>query len=43
MRQRLHNRFDQWLDSLDARLKEPQLTLEELTQAVLALRQELRR
>jgi hypothetical protein len=41
IRQRLHDRFDQWLDGLEARVKASQPTLEELTQAVLALRQEL--
>lgn len=40
-RHRLHDRFEQWLDSLEERVKEPQPTLEELTQAVFALRQEL--
>src|SRR6266511_2214237 len=40
IRQRLHGRFDQWLDRLGARVKEPELTLEELTQAVFALRRE---
>jgi hypothetical protein len=39
--QRLHDRFDQWLDNLEARVKAAQPTLEELTQAVFALRQEL--
>lgn len=41
IRQRLHDRFDQWLDGLEARVKASQPTLEELTQAVFALRQEL--
>jgi hypothetical protein len=41
IRQRLHDRLDQWLDRLEARVKEPQPTLEQLTQAVFALRQEL--
>jgi hypothetical protein len=41
IRQRLHDRFDQWLDKLEAHVKTPQPTLEELTQAVFALRQEL--
>jgi hypothetical protein len=41
IRQRLHDRFNQWLDNLEARVKEAQPTLEELTQAVFALRQEL--
>jgi hypothetical protein len=41
VRQRLHDRFDRWLQQVEDRVKEPQSTLEELTQAVLALRQEL--
>ena len=41
IRQRLHDRMDQWLDRLEARVKESEPTLEQLTQAVLALRQEL--
>lgn len=41
IRQRLHDRFDQWLDGLEERVKVSQPTLEELTQAVFALRQEL--
>jgi hypothetical protein len=41
IRQRLHNRFDQWLDGLEERVRTTQPTLEELTQAVFALRQEL--
>jgi hypothetical protein len=41
IRQRLHDRLDHWLDTLEARVKEPQPTLEQLTQAVLVLRQEL--
>jgi hypothetical protein len=41
IRQRLHNRFDHWLDGLEERVKASQPTLEELTQAVFALRQEL--
>jgi predicted ArsR family transcriptional regulator len=40
IRQRLHDRFDQWLDRLEQRVKEPQPTLEELTQTVFALRQD---
>jgi hypothetical protein len=38
IRQRLHDRFTQWLDGLEAHVKESQPTLEELTQAVFALR-----
>lgn len=41
IRQHLHDRFDQWLDGLEERVKASQPTLEELTQAVFALRQEL--
>ena len=41
VRQRLHDRFDAWLDRLEAQVKAPTPTLEELTQAVFALRQEL--
>ena len=37
----LHDRFDAWLDRLEAQVKAPTPTLEELTQAVFALRQEL--
>src|SRR6266511_1166225 len=41
IRQRLHDRFDYWLNRLEERVKEPQPTLEQLTQAVFALRHEL--
>jgi hypothetical protein len=41
IRQRLHDRLDHWLDTLEARVKAPQPTLAELTKAVFALRQEL--
>jgi hypothetical protein len=41
MRQRLHDRFDRWLQRVEDHVKEPQPTLAELTQAVFALRQEL--
>jgi hypothetical protein len=40
IRQRLHDRLDQWLDKVEARVTEPQPTLEQLTQAVFALRVE---
>jgi hypothetical protein len=40
IRQRLHDRLDHWLDRLEVHVKEPQPTLEQLTQAVFALRQE---
>jgi hypothetical protein len=41
VRQCLHDRFDAWLNQLEARMEERTPTLEELTQAVFALRQEL--
>jgi hypothetical protein len=42
VQQRLCDRFDHCLDRVEAQVKEdPKPTLEELTQAVLALRQEL--
>jgi hypothetical protein len=41
VRQCLHDRFDRWLQRVEDQVKEPQPTLEELTQAVFALRQEL--
>jgi hypothetical protein len=41
VRQCLHDRFDRWLQRVEDQVKEPQPTLEELTQVVLALRQEL--
>jgi hypothetical protein len=41
IRHRLRDRFDRWLNQLEDRVKEPTPTLEELTQAVFALRQEL--
>jgi peptidyl-tRNA hydrolase len=41
IRQRLHNRVDQWLDGLEEHVRTSQPTLAELTQAVFALRQEL--
>jgi hypothetical protein len=40
-RQRLHDRLDAWLNQLEAHMEERTPTLEELTQAVFALRQEL--
>jgi hypothetical protein len=41
VRQCLHDLFERWLQRVEDHVKEPQPTLEELTQAVLALRQEL--
>ena len=40
-RQQLHACFDRWLDSLEAHMKDPKPTLEDLTHAVWACRQEL--
>jgi hypothetical protein len=40
-RQQLHVRFDQWLDTLEERVKEPKPTLEQITRTVWELRQEL--
>ena len=41
LRQQLHDYFDQWLDALQAQLPEPETTLEQITETVWALRQEL--
>jgi hypothetical protein len=41
VRQRLHDRFDTWLNQLEARMEDRRPTLEELAHAVLTLRQEL--
>lgn len=41
LRQRLHERFDQWLDALEPHLSTPRPTLTEVTQAVWDLRQNL--
>jgi hypothetical protein len=41
VRQRLHDRFDTWLNQLEARMEDRTPALEELAQAVFALRQEL--
>jgi hypothetical protein len=41
VRQRLHDRFDRWLQRMEDQVKEPKPTLQELTEAVFALRQEL--
>ncbi len=40
-RRELHERFDHWLDSLEAQMKTPKPTLEELTRTVWEHRQEL--
>ena len=41
LRQQLHTRFDQWLDVLEERLREPEPTLAEVTETIWALRQQL--
>jgi hypothetical protein len=41
MRQRLHDRFDRWLNQREDRMQDSPPTLAELTQAVFTLRQEL--
>jgi Uncharacterised protein family (UPF0236) len=41
LRGQLHTRFDQWLDRLEAQLREPAPTLAQVTETVWALRQEL--
>jgi Uncharacterised protein family (UPF0236) len=41
LRQQLHDYFDQWLDALQAQLPEPETTLEQITERVWALRQDL--
>jgi hypothetical protein len=41
LRQQLHDYFDQWLDALQAQLPEPETTLEQITETVWALRQDL--
>src|SRR5919106_1403799 len=41
LRRQLHDRFDQWLDRLEAQLPEPETTLAHLTETVWDLRQEL--
>ncbi|MBI3300933.1 MAG: ISKra4 family transposase [Deltaproteobacteria bacterium] len=40
-RQQLRARFEHWLDTLEAQMKEPKPTLEQITHAVWAARQEL--
>jgi Uncharacterised protein family (UPF0236) len=40
-RQQIHEHFDQWLDALEEHMPEKSPTLEQLTQAVFALRHEL--
>ena len=41
LRQQLHERFDQWLDTLETHWHEPPSTLPEVTATVWALRQQL--
>ncbi|MBI1987157.1 MAG: hypothetical protein HYS70_02270 [Nitrospinae bacterium] len=41
LRQKLHERFDQWLDKMEEAMDEPQPTLAQLTEVVFRLRQEL--
>ena len=41
VRQRLHDRFDRWLQRVEDHVKEPKPTLAELTEVVLARRQEV--
>jgi hypothetical protein len=41
LRQKLHERFDQWLDKVEEAMNEPQPTLVQLTEVVFRLRQEL--
>jgi hypothetical protein len=41
LRHQLHDRFDQWLDRLEAQLPEPKTTLAQVTETVWNLRQEL--
>jgi DNA repair exonuclease SbcCD ATPase subunit len=41
VRQQLHAQFEQWLDSLEERMKAPKPSLEQMTRAVWELRQEL--
>ena len=40
-RRQLHERFDRWLDQVEERVPEKAPTLEQVTQAVFAMRQEL--
>jgi hypothetical protein len=41
VRQQLHERFDLWLDAVEAEMKEPKPTLEQMTRALWERRQEL--
>jgi len=41
LRQQLHERFDRWLDEVEAQLPEPEPTLGQVSETILALRQQL--
>src|SRR5438445_11172111 len=41
LRHQLHDRFDQWLDGLEAQLQEPEPTLTQVTETVWNLRHAL--
>jgi hypothetical protein len=41
LRHSLHDRFDQWLDRLEAQLPDPETTLAQVTETVWSLRQDL--
>ena len=41
LRRQLHERFEQWLDTLEEHVKEPKPALEQITRAVWEVRQEL--
>src|SRR5688500_11488928 len=41
LRQQLHERFDQWLDEVDAQLPEPDATLAQVSETIWSLRQGL--
>jgi hypothetical protein len=41
LRQQLHERFDRWLDELEAQLIEPKPTLAQVSETIWALRQQL--
>jgi hypothetical protein len=41
LRQKLRERFDRWLDTLERQVEEKHLTLEQITKGIFAMRQEL--
>jgi hypothetical protein len=41
LRQQLHDRFERWLDEVEAALPEPELTLAQVSETIWALRQPL--